>query len=129
LKLASHSSDIDLFLYGLTTEQAIVKAKEIMNHFSSFIENGTVCIMRTQHSLTFMPFGAREFKMEEVKSDDKDRRPARVRKLRRDIQVVLRLYNDPAEVLLGFDIDSCCVGYNGTHVYCLPRWQRAITMV
>jgi hypothetical protein len=49
--------------------------------------------------------------------------------LRRDIQVVLRLYHDPAEVLLGFDIDSCCVGYNGTHVYCLPRWQRAITMV
>jgi hypothetical protein len=49
--------------------------------------------------------------------------------LRRDIQVILRLYHDPAEILLGFDIDSCTVGFNGSNVLCLPRFKRAITQV
>jgi hypothetical protein len=29
------------------------------------------------------------------------------------LQVVLQLYSCPAEVLMGFDIDSCCVAYDG----------------
>ena len=28
-------------------------------------------------------------------------------------QVVLRLYSCPAEVLMGFDVDSCCVAFDG----------------
>ena len=36
-------------------------------------------------------------------------------------QIILRCYNSPAEVLLGFDIDCCCVGYDGTDVWALPR--------
>jgi hypothetical protein len=41
--------------------------------------------------------------------------------------VILRLYKSPAEVLLGFDIDSCCVGYDGTDVWCQERFRRALT--
>ena len=37
------------------------------------------------------------------------------------VQIVLRLYDSPTEVLLGFDVDCCCVGYDGQHVYALPR--------
>lgn len=27
---------------------------------------------------------------------------------------------------MGFDIDSCCIGYDGQQVWCLPRCRRAI---
>ena len=42
------------------------------------------------------------------------------------IQIVLRLYESPAEVLLGFDVDCCCVGYDGERVWALPRAVCAI---
>lgn len=42
------------------------------------------------------------------------------------IQIVLRCYQSPNEVLLGFDIDSCCFGYDGKKVYGLPRAIRSV---
>jgi hypothetical protein len=36
------------------------------------------------------------------------------------------LYKSPAEVLMGFDIDSCTVGFDGERVWALPRARRAI---
>lgn len=29
-------------------------------------------------------------------------------------------------VLMGFDIDCCCVGYDGSSIYAIPRSRRAI---
>lgn len=46
---------------------------------------------------------------------------------RRLVQVVLRLYTSPAEVLMGFDVDSCCACYDGRRVLCLPRFRRAVS--
>lgn len=31
----------------------------------------------------------------------------------RHVQIIARLYKSPAEVLMGFDVDSCSVGYDG----------------
>ena len=45
---------------------------------------------------------------------------------RRHVQVVLRRYRTAAEVIIGFDIDSCCVLFDGTRVSALPRSQRAL---
>ena len=42
------------------------------------------------------------------------------------VQIVLRLYESPAEVLLGFDVDCCCFGYDGERVWALPRALRSI---
>nr|GAT51113.1 ankyrin repeat protein [Mycena chlorophos] len=39
----------------------------------------------------------------------------------RSVQIVLRLYSSPAEVLAGFDIDAPCVLYNGNRVFANPR--------
>ena len=39
---------------------------------------------------------------------------------RRHIQVVLRKYLSPAEVLLGFDLDASSVGYDGSRVWAQP---------
>jgi hypothetical protein len=39
----------------------------------------------------------------------------------RHVQVVLRIYKSPAEVIMGFDIDACALAYDGTRVWALPR--------
>ncbi|KAJ6579649.1 ankyrin repeat protein [Mycena vulgaris] len=39
----------------------------------------------------------------------------------RSVQIVLRLYSSPAEILAGFDIDAPCCAYDGTRVYANPR--------
>lgn len=39
----------------------------------------------------------------------------------RSIQIVLRLYSSPAEILAGFDIDAPCCAYDGAHVWASPR--------
>lgn len=50
-----------------------------------------------------------------------------------DVQIILRLYHSPAEVLCGFDIDCCCVGFgppeqtNGRpKIWALPRALTAL---
>ena len=42
------------------------------------------------------------------------------------VQVVLRIYKSPAEVLYGFDVDACCVAYDGQAVWAIPRARRAL---
>ena len=42
--------------------------------------------------------------------------------------MILRLYSSPAEILIGFDIDSCCVGYDGSRAWALPRAVRALNL-
>lgn len=31
------------------------------------------------------------------------------------IQIIMRLYRSPLEILIGFDVDECCVAYNGEY--------------
>ncbi|KAH3745603.1 ankyrin repeat protein [Pelomyxa schiedti] len=94
------SSDIDMFIYGLTQEQANEKLRYIYNSVHSA---GAECI-RTKNAVTIL-----------------NQHP------RRHIQIVLRIYMSPAEVLLGFDIDSCSVCYDGRNVWAIPRAIRALT--
>jgi len=42
------------------------------------------------------------------------------------IQVILRLYSDRQQVLLGFDLDSCCCGFDGTKFVYTPRFYNAM---
>ncbi|KAJ3336079.1 hypothetical protein HDU93_003703 [Gonapodya sp. JEL0774] len=105
-------SDVDLFLYDLTPAEATAKVKEIAKVILGYADSKKretgderSFVVRTQHAITFVcpyPF--------------------------RRIQIVLRIYKSPAEVLMGFDIDSCCAGYDGNSVWILPRCARALTM-
>ncbi|KAH8067398.1 hypothetical protein JL720_12440 [Aureococcus anophagefferens] len=95
-------SDIDLFLVGLNPSEALEKIKEIHKVLKAAWAQDPV-IIRTKGAITF----------------------AASWPLRR-VQVILRLYSSPAEVLMGFDIDSCCAAYDGTRLLCLPRFRRAV---
>lgn len=95
--------DIDIFLYGLKPHEATAKLCQIINSIAS-VQGPELVIVRGQHAVTIIP------KSVEVPY----------------FQVILRIYSCPAEVLIGFDLDSCCVAYDGSHVWCTPRFHRAV---
>ncbi|KAL2862382.1 ankyrin repeat protein [Aspergillus lucknowensis] len=91
------ASDVDLFLYGLTEEQAIEKIKQIEKCIRGSILT-EVSTIRTKHAITIV-----------------SQHPTR------HVQIVLRRYKSIAEVLTGFDVDCSCVAYDGSQVYLAPR--------
>ena len=59
-----------------------------------------------------------------IERPDSDRPTINVPKF--PIQIILRVYDSPAEVLLGFDVDCSCVGFDGEQVWALPRALAAL---
>eukprot|EP01060_Flectonema_neradi_P006537 TRINITY_DN1442_c1_g3_i1.p1 TRINITY_DN1442_c1_g3~~TRINITY_DN1442_c1_g3_i1.p1 ORF type:complete len:1977 (+),score=404.23 TRINITY_DN1442_c1_g3_i1:58-5931(+) len=109
-------SDMDLFVYGCSTDaegQQVIervincvrrnREKETKGKRVKSKKAPTLQILRTPHAVTIL--GEYPF---------------------RHVQIVLRMYQSPAEVLLGFDVDSCAVGYDGDVVWASPRARRAI---
>ncbi|KAH9057582.1 hypothetical protein EDB87DRAFT_1686168 [Lactarius vividus] len=91
------SSDVDIFLYGLTTEEAERKIVTIYKAVRDSVPWDVTCV-RTKHTVSIhsqYPY--------------------------RSIQIVLRLYSSPAEVLTGFDVDAPCCAYDGDRVWANPR--------
>ncbi|KAJ7476865.1 ankyrin repeat protein [Mycena galericulata] len=91
------TSDVDLFLWGLTPEQAEVKITKIYEAVRDSVPWDVTCV-RTKHTVSIhsqYPY--------------------------RSVQIVLRLYSSPAEILAGFDIDAPCCAYDGSRVYANPR--------
>ncbi|RIA84952.1 ankyrin repeat-containing domain protein [Glomus cerebriforme] len=100
--IAYKSSDIDLFIYGLNDEAAKQKMEEIYETVCNAVPWEVACF-RSNHCVTILsqyPY--------------------------RHIQIVLRLYKSPSEILTGFDVDCCCVGFDGKNVWALPRAHQAI---
>ncbi|CAA7269211.1 unnamed protein product [Cyclocybe aegerita] len=91
------TSDVDLFLWGLNNEQAEAKIKTIYEAVRDSVPWDVTCI-RTKHTISIhsqYPY--------------------------RSVQIVLRLYQSPAEILAGFDIDAPCCAYDGSRVWANPR--------
>eukprot|EP01118_Nematostelium_gracile_P008854 TRINITY_DN2954_c0_g1_i2.p1 TRINITY_DN2954_c0_g1~~TRINITY_DN2954_c0_g1_i2.p1 ORF type:complete len:613 (-),score=130.85 TRINITY_DN2954_c0_g1_i2:72-1712(-) len=98
------NSDIDMFIYGLDADGALAKIMDVFLTIQKNSKNpNEITCMRTSRTITICP-GYET----------------------RHVQIVLRLYKTPAEVLLGFDLDCVGVGYDGKNVWALPRARRAI---
>ncbi|KAH9483227.1 hypothetical protein JR316_0005331 [Psilocybe cubensis] len=100
------TSDVDLFLWGLTPEQAEIKIKEIYEAVRDSVPWDVTCI-RTKHTISIhsqYPY--------------------------RSVQIVLRLYQSPAEILAGFDIDAPCnrVWANPRAVVAMMRQCNTVDM-
>jgi hypothetical protein len=108
------SSDIDIFLWGISASEATTKLSQVgasicvgvrvaMRVSTAYVSQiharlatangGRVLIVRTSNAITF----AMDFP-------------------RRHVQVILRLYLSPAEILLGFDVDCSAVIARMCHV-------------
>ncbi|KAI0059307.1 ankyrin [Artomyces pyxidatus] len=96
------SSDVDLFLWGMNAEQAERKINQIYEAVRDSVPWDVTCV-RTKHTVSIhsqYPY--------------------------RCVQIVLRLYKSPAEILAGFDVDAPCCAYDGTRVWANPRAIVAI---
>ncbi|KAF2023873.1 ankyrin [Setomelanomma holmii] len=91
------ASDVDLFLYGLTEDQAVEKIKQIEQRIRDSILTETTTI-RTKNAITI----ASQYPT-------------------RHVQIVLRIYRSISEILTGFDVDCSCAAYDGKQVYASPR--------
>ena len=90
-----YTSDIDLFICGLSQVEATKKVQYMLKFMSE--KNGFSVVSQSKQAITLLGAG------------------------RRDIQVILRLYDQPAEVMLGFDLDCVAVAYDFNNVYGTPR--------
>ncbi|KAH7927884.1 ankyrin [Leucogyrophana mollusca] len=91
------ASDVDLFLYGMTPAEAEKKIQTIYEAVRDSVPWEVTCV-RTKHTVSIhsqYPY--------------------------RTIQIVLRLYYSPAEVLAGFDVDAPCCAFDGERVWASPR--------
>ncbi|ROV99873.1 hypothetical protein VMCG_06284 [Cytospora schulzeri] len=100
------ASDVDLFLYGMTEEEAVEKISQIETRIRDSILTETTTV-RTKNAITIC-----------------SQYPTR------HIQIVLRIYKNVSEILTGFDIDCSGAAYDGKQVYCTPRaLQSYITQI
>jgi hypothetical protein len=79
------ASDVDLFLYGLSENQALDKIKQIERNIKDSILH-EVTTIRTKNAITI----ASQYPT-------------------RHVQIVLRLYDSISQIITGFDIDCACV--------------------
>jgi hypothetical protein len=125
-----NGGDLDLFLYACDEQEAEKKIIELYNLFKENLKREHQEKYYSHPSL-IQPY---EKNINEAEFDETDiciiRSKTAVtfhfRYPIRPIQVILRIYKSPSEILMGFDLDSCCVGYDGAVVWCLPRFRRAI---
>ncbi|KAE8254534.1 hypothetical protein A4X13_0g3381 [Tilletia indica] len=101
---------LDLYVYGLTIEQANAKLQAIESVFASNLpldkdtnQPMEYAVLRNSQAITFVP----------------------AQYPYRRIQVVLKLCPNPMAILLDFDLDQAAVGYSGYEVWMLPRASRA----
>ncbi|KAF7296333.1 hypothetical protein HMN09_01103300 [Mycena chlorophos] len=98
------SSDIDVYIFGLSAPEASKKIAHLFDVFKANLPAGAPSmVVRNSKTITFY-------------SDYPTRR----------IQVVLKLVTTPRDVLLNFDLDICAMGWDGEALYMLPRCARAL---
>lgn len=102
-------SDIDLFLHCNDRFEANRVAKRVFDAIA--VDQETWVVLRARGVITIHNWAGTEAWNRHV--DEK-------------IQIVLRLYDSPVEVLLGFDCDCCCCAYDGQEVWVTPRWLYAL---
>ena len=100
------TADIDLFFYGLTSDDAAnAKLRQVYSVVARNTKGGEApMVVRTGRAVSIV-----------------GTYPTRT------VQVVLRLYSCPAEVLLGFDVDCCALAYDGQRLLATQRSLYALT--
>ncbi|EWC47330.1 hypothetical protein DRE_00298 [Drechslerella stenobrocha 248] len=98
------SNDVDMYLYGLTPDQANEKVKHIANVWKKNLNpNEEYTMVKNSKTITLVGTFPR-----------------------RRVQIILKMIKNPATVLLNFDLDQVAVGYTGESVLLLPRCARAL---
>ena len=97
-------ADIDLFITTRNADEAFDAIVELCRRIQQRLQDDqSIVFMRTNQSITML-----------------------LPKPYPKIQIILRLYSSIEHVLLGFDIDCCCLAYDGKQTLAMPRAIRAL---
>ena len=102
----SGDSDVDLFIYTQSASEATRIAKRVFVSLAAINEKWV--IMRSPGVMTIHSWNNRFGRIGEK------------------IQIILRLYDSPTEVLFGFDCDCCCCAFDGREVWATSRCLYAL---
>ncbi|KAF8316544.1 hypothetical protein DL93DRAFT_2096098 [Clavulina sp. PMI_390] len=100
------ASDIDVYVYGLSVADANRKVQHIFDIWKKNLPDyarDSRIVVRNSRTITFIS----EYPIKRI-------------------QIVLMLVKNPLEVLLNFDLDICCMGYDGKRLLMLPKAARAL---
>jgi hypothetical protein len=95
-------NDIDLFIYDIDNATVNERIDRVIQQIKKRAEskNYETRIYQNNHVVNIYIFSTKKIL---------------------EIQIILRLYKKFEEILIGFDVDSCCVGYNGKNIVTTPR--------
>ncbi|KDR65581.1 hypothetical protein GALMADRAFT_148580 [Galerina marginata CBS 339.88] len=96
------TSDIDLFLWGMSAEEAKETMNTIYEGIRASVAWDVVCVRKANVISIHTQFPYRP------------------------IQIVLRLYLSPAEILSGFDVDAASCAFDGEKLWINPRGFAAL---
>jgi hypothetical protein len=117
-------SDIDIFMYGLPGhEQALQKLHTLLSQIHEGYKILNRCdpvsrpsvfvdVIKTDHTISLVPVIPNPFESEPVTLPK--------------VQIVTREFATASDILSCFDIDCCCVAFDGTKVWASPRAVRAL---
>ena len=97
-KSTNKLNDIDLFIYDLDLENAKLKIDHIINAIKQKASD-------LKYVINIYVFDTRKVLQ---------------------VQIILRLYDSLAQVLVGFDVDCCCVAYDGKNLITTDRGFNAL---
>lgn len=100
-------NDVDLFIYDGTIKEANARLKIIHNIYLHTDPK----ITRTTNAIT-------------ISNIDYFNGSSVIRYSYKEVQVILRLYKTKSEILHGFDVDSCCFGYDGSSIWMTKRAEH-----
>lgn len=100
----SKYADTDIFIYNSTEWSAKMKIFQISNILKNNVKHKSNRCTRTSNAITFT------FNPKTHHNWHKD-----------EYQIILRLYNSPSEILHGFDVDCCSIGYDGKDIWITQR--------
>jgi hypothetical protein len=110
----TYTRDVDIFLWGITQEDTMAKVKtvlsKIVEQHEKYSAIAIYSMTRTQNSLSLRvkhPYNRGNNQGNKI--------------IKTDYQIILRLYHSPSEILHGFDVDSCCLGYDGKEIWATQR--------
>jgi len=114
----TYTRDVDIFLWGLTQETAFEKAQAVISEIIEMHGDKSVySLNRTENAIS-------------VRVDERNLSSCvdgGYKHIKTDYQIILRLYKSPSEILHGFDVDSCCLGYDGQKIWATQRAIFSLT--
>lgn len=118
-------NDIDLFIYQLDKTAATDLIQDFLKKklllYQQNDENfKKISITRTKNAVTL-------FTKTRKSSYDEEKDSFSSKVINKEYQIILRLYRSLSEVLHGFDVDCCSIGFDGQDLWMTQRTYYALT--